>query len=141
MFKHILIAFDGSASSRQALTEALELATALRARVSLVSVEESVPQFPGDIGEVKEEQLRLNEYFARLQREARDAAKAHGLDFECADNLAGHVTQTILRHAKDIQCDLIVVGHSGRSGAWASFLGTTAEKVSRHAHCTVLIVR
>ena len=37
--------------------------------------------------------------------------------------------------------DLILVGHSGLSGVWAAFLGTTAEKVSRHAPCSVLIVR
>jgi hypothetical protein len=30
---------------------------------------------------------------------------------------------------------------SGLSEVWARFLGTTAEKVSRHAACCVLIVR
>ncbi len=35
----------------------------------------------------------------------------------------------------------MLVGHSGLSGVWAALLGTTAEKVSRHAPCSVLIVR
>jgi nucleotide-binding universal stress UspA family protein len=37
--------------------------------------------------------------------------------------------------------DLIVLGHRGLSGVWATFLGQVAEKVSRHAHCSLLIVR
>jgi len=37
--------------------------------------------------------------------------------------------------------DLVVVGHAGHSHVWGSFMGTTAEKVSRHAPCDVLIVR
>ena len=141
MFKHILLAFDGSASSRKALDVALEMAQVFGARVSLLSVEENVPHFPADIGEVKEEKERLNDYFGGLQREARDAAKMQGMDFDRADILVGHVAQTIIHHAQAIQSDLIVMGHSGRSGVWGGFLGTTTEKVSRHAHCSILIVR
>ena len=141
MFAHILVAFEGSASSRKALDVALSVADAFNAKVSLVSVEEHLPYFPGDIGEVKEEKLLQNEYYTKLQREARELAKLWGLDFERTDILVGHVARTIIDHAKEVQCDLIVMGHSGRSGAWASFLGSTAEKVSRYAHCTVMIVR
>jgi nucleotide-binding universal stress UspA family protein len=53
----------------------------------------------------------------------------------------GHPAQEILAAARAHRADLIVLGHSGRSGAWGRFLGTTAEKVSRHAECSVLIVR
>ena len=53
----------------------------------------------------------------------------------------GHPAQTIVEVAKEGKFDLILVGHSGLSGVWAAFLGTTAEKVSRHAPCSVLIVR
>ncbi len=140
-FQSILIAFDGSASSRKALDVALGLAQALGARVSLLSVEENLPHFPADVGEVKDEKQYLNDYFTALQRQARDAAKLRGMDFDRADILAGHVPQTIINHAKAIQCDLIVIGHSGRSGVWAALLGSTAERVSQYAHCTVMIVR
>jgi nucleotide-binding universal stress UspA family protein len=53
----------------------------------------------------------------------------------------GHPAKTIIQVAKDGKFDLVLVGHSGLSGVWAAFLGTTAEKVSRHARCSVLIVR
>jgi nucleotide-binding universal stress UspA family protein len=141
LFRHILIAFDGSASSRKALDAALGLAQAFGGKLSLVSVEEYVPHFPADIGEVKEEKERQNEFYTRLHREARDVAKLKGMDFDQADILVGHVAQRIIEHARSIECDLIVMGYSGRSGVWANFLGTTVERVSRHAHCSVIVVR
>jgi|GEM_PF-5930260 len=42
---------------------------------------------------------------------------------------------------KEGKYDLILVGHSGLSGVWAAFWGTTAEKVNRRAPCSILIVR
>jgi len=141
MFKHILIAYDGSTSSRKALDVAIGLAKVLGANLSLVSVEEHLPSYPGDVGEVKEEKERQNEIFQKFQREAREAVKLSGLDLQSADVLIGHVAKSIVNHAQTTQCDLIVMGHSGRSGVWGSFLGSTAEKVSRNAHCTVMIVR
>jgi nucleotide-binding universal stress UspA family protein len=53
----------------------------------------------------------------------------------------GHPAKTIVQIAKEGKFDLMLVGHSGLSGVWAAFWGTTAEKVSRHAPCGVLIVR
>ena len=141
LFSYILLPVDGSAASRRALGIGLEMARLFGARVALLTVEEFIPHFAGDIGEVKEEQDRQDEYFVGIQREVREVARIRGMDFDRADILVGHVAQTIINHAKAIQCDLIVMGHSGRSGVWGTFLGTTAEKVSRYAPCTVVIVR
>jgi len=55
--------------------------------------------------------------------------------------LAGATSVEIVQAAQERHVDLIVIGHSGHSGVWGMFLGTTAEKVSRHASCSVLIVR
>lgn len=141
MFRHILVPYDGSNGARRALEVALEIARVQGSQVSLLSVEERLPHFPGDVGEVKDEQQRQQEYFARLQRTARELAKLQGMDFASATIRVGHVAQSILDHAKAQGCDLIVMGHSGQSGVWANLLGTTAQKVSGHAHCSVLIVR
>lgn len=49
---------------------------------------------------------------------------------------------TILVTAADERnCDLIVVGHSDHPGLWERLLGETADRVSDHAHCSVLIVK
>ena len=34
-----------------------------------------------------------------------------------------------------------VMGHMGHSSVWGTFMGTTAEKVTRHVTCSVLVVR
>ncbi len=53
----------------------------------------------------------------------------------------GHPAQQIVQVAQEHRADLIVIGHSGHSGVWGRFLGSTAEKVSRHAACSVLLAR
>ena len=67
-------------------------------------------------------------------------ARAHGVAMQTVIR-AGYPAQEIVRAAAEQEADLIVLGHSGHSAVWGRFLGTTAEKVSRHATCSVLIVR
>jgi len=140
-FQHILIAFDGSTHSQKALDVAIGLTRALGFRLSLGSVEEHLPRFPADMGEVDEEKERQDEIFQKLQREAYEKVVLSGLDLHRNDILMGDAAKSIIEYAKSIKCDLIIIGHSGRSGAWGRFLDSTAEKVSRNAHCTVMIVR
>ncbi|MGI3222693.1 universal stress protein [Streptomyces sp. GTA36] len=52
---------------------------------------------------------------------------------------AGLPAKEIAR-AEQHRADLIAMGRSGHSSVWGRFLGSTAEKVSRHAPCSVLIV-
>jgi nucleotide-binding universal stress UspA family protein len=141
MYQLILLAYDGSAPSKKALEAAAAQAKAFNSRLALASVEENVPQYASDLGEVKDEAERLDRSFKELQREAREAAKLLGVDFDRADVLIGNVPKTIIAHARNIGADLIILGASGRSGAWAGMLGTTAMKISHHATCSVLIVR
>jgi nucleotide-binding universal stress UspA family protein len=47
----------------------------------------------------------------------------------------------IIRAARDVEADVIVVGSHGRSGLAETLFGSTAEKVVRKAPCAVLIVR
>lgn len=141
MFANILVPFDGSTSSRKALEIAIVMAKAFNSKLSIVSVEEHIPLVAADVGEVKEEKEYKNGLFTKLQREARELVKSQEMDLYRADILIGHEAKSIINHSISIKSDLIVMGHSGRSGAWANFLGTTAEKVSRYAKCTVMIVR
>lgn len=43
--------------------------------------------------------------------------------------------------AEDERADLLILGSHGRTGLSRAFLGSVAEKVVRHAHCPVLVVR
>lgn len=47
----------------------------------------------------------------------------------------------IIRYAKEVDIDMIVIGTHGRSGLAHALLGSVAEKVVRKAPCPVLTVR
>ena len=69
-----------------------------------------------------------------------ETARALGIELR-VDQAAGQPALAIVRYADEGGFDLIVMGHSGHSGLWGTFLGTTADKAMRHAHCTVMVVR
>jgi nucleotide-binding universal stress UspA family protein len=140
MFKKILLAYDGSEGANRALEAGIDLAKIHGAELWALAVEEKLPRFSGTIDEVQEEKQFADEQYGKLMEAAGAQAKEAGLELKTLMR-AGHAAQNIITAAKEGKFDLILVGHSGLSGVWAAFLGTTAEKVSRHAPCSVLIVR
>jgi nucleotide-binding universal stress UspA family protein len=79
-------------------------------------------------------------YYTEIQADAKRIAAEHGLELATRIE-AGHPAQTIVRVAKEGGYDLVVMGHTGHSSVWGTFMGTTAEKVTRHVTCSVLVVR
>jgi len=53
----------------------------------------------------------------------------------------GSPAQNVAQLASDLDADLVVVGSHGHRGVERFFLGSVAERISRLAHCPVLIVR
>jgi nucleotide-binding universal stress UspA family protein len=53
----------------------------------------------------------------------------------------GDPIEEILRMAKSLQCDMIVMGTHGRTGLRRLLTGSVAEEVLRRASCPVLAVR
>jgi nucleotide-binding universal stress UspA family protein len=130
MFRKILLAYDGSEGADTALNAGINLAKIHRAELWALAVQEKLPRFSGTIDEVQEEKQFADEQYGKLLDAAKVRAKTAGIELK-----------TLMAVAKEGKFDLVLVGHSGLSGVWAAFLGTTAEKVSRHAPCSVLIVR
>jgi nucleotide-binding universal stress UspA family protein len=92
------------------------------------------------VGEVAEE-LEVEERACHRWLAAAEAyVTERSVDFT-GETRAGHPTQELVRAAEQNRADLIVVGPSGHSSVWGRFLSSTAEKTSRHAPCSVLIVR
>jgi nucleotide-binding universal stress UspA family protein len=140
MFRKILIAYDGSPGAERALRAGLDLARRYEAEAWALAVEEQLPHFATALEEVDERPGAAAHYYRRRLDLARQRAAEVGVDLKTAYR-TGHPAKTIVDFAREGNFDLIVLGHSGHSGVWAMFLGMTAEKVSRHAHCSVLIVR
>lgn len=51
------------------------------------------------------------------------------------------VSESILNYSVNENIDLIVIGTRGRTGLKRFLMGSTANGVVRHAHCSVLLVR
>lgn len=143
--RRILVPLDFSGLSRQALWFAVPLARKHHAKISLVHVVQApvvLTSFPGDGSFIP-----VGSSIEDLKRPAR----AH-LN-KLADRLlpAGLRDRTIVREgnaafevvsaARALKADLIVLSTNGRSGLPRVMLGSTAERIVRHAHCPVLTVR
>ena len=139
MARKIAVAFDGSESSFKALREAIRLTIMDEASLEVVSVEE-IPRYAETIGEVVEEKETANQRLEQIHEEARQLARENGIKITTTI-LIGHPAKTLIDHAVKTSVDILVIGHSGHSGWWASLLGDTAYKLVRTAPCSVFLVR
>jgi nucleotide-binding universal stress UspA family protein len=140
VFRNLLVGYDGSPGSHAALRAALRLAAESGGRVTAMTVQHHLPRYGATIGEVDEERLVEQAEARRLAKEVRAEADEHGIAVETRV-VPGHPAHELVQAAKQVRADLIVLGHSGHSALWGALLGATTERVSRHAHCSVLIVR
>jgi nucleotide-binding universal stress UspA family protein len=139
-YGRVLVPFDGSPGSWQALRRAMVMARGMGSTVTALSVEENLPHYAATVGETEAEKEQANEYFARVQAEAKTEANKQGVGLETA-TIVGHAAQSIIRYAQENGFELIAIGHSGHSGIWGVLLGSTTARVVDQAQCDVLVVR
>ena len=139
MTRKIAVGFESSAGARKALREAIRLARMEKAELWAIAIEE-LPRYPGVLSEVKEEKKAANHYLEQLQQEAMAVAKSEGVTLHAEIGI-GHPARGLVDYVNERGINLLVLGHSGYSGVWGTFLGTTADTVVRHALCSVLVVR
>ena len=140
MYKKILLAYDGSAGAKLALSHAIPLAKALGARLAAIWARGSLPHYPETVDEIAEETEAADQYFARLRKGLEATAQREGIEVPCERRI-GHPAKTILTYAEEGGFDLIVLGSRGHSELWGRIMGHTANRVSEHAHCDVLVVK
>lgn len=103
-------------------------------RITLVTVLEQIPGFTAEFVTVKAENHLTAKVMSNLKAVAGDAA-----DIDCMVE-TGKPGLRITEIARDIGADLIIVG-AHHPTAMDYFLGSTASRVARRAHCSVLIQR
>ena len=145
MYKHILIATDGSDLARQALEQGLAIAKSFNAKVTAVTVTEPwgavVPAemaiaFPAGVYEE-----RASASAARILSVVADAAKSAGVVCETHHVKDQFPAEGIIETAKERGCDLIVMASHGRRGLTRLLLGSQANKVVTQSTVPVLICR
>ena len=139
--RHILVPHDFSDTAQQALSFAIELATKLGAKLTIVHAYE-VPSYGYPDG------IALTAEVAGSIRKAAEtalegvAARARRPGLEVQSMLRqGPAWSEINASARDAHDDLVVMGTHGRHGLARDLLGSVAEKVVRTAPCPVLTVR
>jgi len=140
MFEKILVGYDGSKGGKAALRRAAGMAKEFNAQLTALWVREPLPRHSDLPGESEGEAEAADDYFKERQKEVAEVAREHGMEIPC-ETRRGHPAKTIVKFAADAGYDLIVVGHSDHSELWGRLLGDTADRITDHAHCSVLIVK
>lgn len=136
--KSILVPTDFSPPSEKALKYALKFAEQFGATVTLLHVIEQV--VVPELGMVP--LVATNELTDAAKNRLERWAKEEGLQIETKTAVeVGQPFYQITETARDLKVDLIIIATHGYSGLKHIFLGSTAERVARHAPCPVLIVR
>jgi nucleotide-binding universal stress UspA family protein len=136
MFKSILVAWDGSTHAERALSEAIDLARAQGARLTLMTVAAPVRVWAGPyVPAVSEEELREPLPPRRSSRRPVPGDVAHS-----ARTASGHAGAELLSRAEAADHDLIVMGSRGRGAVRSAVLGSVSHYVLNHSDVPVLIV-
>lgn len=147
-YRRILVAVDGSAPSTKGLREAIRLAKAGGARLFILHVVDEYPAFAALDG-MMAGAPGADLVPALREGGKRTLARAHALAAKSKvpakailrEMLSGPAAYPIVREARKIGADLIVLGTHGRRGVRRLVLGSDAEQVVRTAAVPVLLVR
>jgi nucleotide-binding universal stress UspA family protein len=142
MFHNILVAIDGSADARQALTEAIDLARSERSRLTLMTGVAPLPPIAlatGAAAAAIAEAMRGAEAEAeRILRVAREAVPG---DVSVTTVLTRKpVRGALIEQIKKGRHDLVVMGSRGRGAVRSALLGSVSHYVLHHSSAPVLIV-
>lgn len=143
MFKHILIATDGSDRSLRAADTGLALAARLGARVYGFHAAMPFPAvayfaemlLASQARYTEEAEARAERYLADL----RQRAEAAGVPFDGGFQFDGHPHEAIIAAALEHHCDLIVMAPHGRHGIERSLLGSETHRTILHGDLPVLV--
>lgn len=148
MYKHVLIATDGSELAQKAESAALVLAKALGANVTAVTVTEpwealsmaalAERGIPNPVADYEE---RMSAAANRILFGVSEAAKKLGVACGTLHVKDKHPADGIIETAKERACDVIVMASHGRRGISRVLLGSQTTKVVTLSTVPVLVCR
>ena len=146
MYKHILIATDGSEIAQKGVDHGLLLAKNLDAKVMVVTVTEPFPIYagegwalgPGDFARYDADQIKFAQ---ELLAPIKASADRLGVTCETRHVPNRRPAEAILDTAAEEDCSLIVMASHGRRGLERLFLGSQTQEVVSRSSLPVLVVR
>jgi nucleotide-binding universal stress UspA family protein len=147
MYKHILVAVDGSDTSNLALQESIKLAKGQQAALRLVHVVDETPMYMtmDAAYALADFQKAMREAGEKVLATSAATARQAGVEvdtkFIVLQAVAQRICDAIIEEAKRWPADLIVIGTHGRHGFNHFLLGSVAEGVIRLAANPLLVIR
>jgi nucleotide-binding universal stress UspA family protein len=139
MFRNILVAFDGSATSKAALEVAIDLAQRLRSRLTVISVSPEIPGYAYRAA-IDVEALR-SEVESETERLLREAVESVPDDVPVTSVLKhGRAGEEIVAQIEAGGHDLLVSGSRGRGRVATNLLGSVNAHVFFHRHIPMLVI-
>jgi nucleotide-binding universal stress UspA family protein len=147
-FQKILVPIDGSEHSLKALDYALEFASRYVADLHVLSVFSLTEETFHLIQRVTPR--TFSESYRQDVKEKKEQIVTEAVKH--AQSLRPHLTITqsivqgrpadqIVKVAKELNIDLIIMGSRGIGGIKSMLLGSVADRVADHASCPVMIVK
>ena len=145
MYKHLLIATDGSELAQKAVDQGFDLAKALNTKTIVIYVTprwtstvsaEAALAFPAD-----NYSKIVAEEAAKILSSVRDAAKKAAITCDTLHVMDRFPAEGIIETAKAGGCDLIVMASHGRRGLGRLILGSQANEVVTRSTIPVLVCR
>ena len=134
----ILLATDGSEEAKLAATTSATLAGGTDSELHVVTVGSFVPTV---FAATEEEPARMAREAHRTLDEQVGLIEAAGGRVAQTHLTLGGAAEEIVALAEDVGAGLIAMGSRGRGGIRRALMGSVSERVVRHAHCPVLVVR
>lgn len=150
MFTKVLVAIDGSPTGTRGLRSAIGLASDQKSQLVIVHVIDDTASVAavGDIGYVPAAYVdtlldNLRAHGRKTLAKAEALAREAGVDAKALliGSKGGSIADAILRQARSVGADVIVLGTHGRRGLRRVLLGSDAEAVLRESRVPVLLVR
>jgi len=147
MYKHILVATDGSALSKTATNKAIELASQLGSQLTIVNVIPRIMNslFDGSFSIPAKQKIELMGKITDaaqliVDKVQKDAEKA-GVYAKTLVVKSNIVSDAIISTATKKNVDLIVMASHGRNGLNRLILGSETLQVLTHSNIAVLVLR
>jgi nucleotide-binding universal stress UspA family protein len=146
MNRKILVAADLSPFGQAVVTYGYALAHRLHVPATVVHViphhtlfKGYEPWYPPDFDlEIRDISDKKLHYFVKKAEEQHAYPEQPKIDVTILDGDPG---EAVLEYAKAENFTLILIGYKGQSALEHLIIGSTATKIARYAHCSVLIYR
>jgi nucleotide-binding universal stress UspA family protein len=150
-YRQILVPYDGSKYYKKSLEEVIEIAKKFGSKIYLFHVIDALTMVPpifDDNPEALVEMKKFEQVLKNMVSKSDLILRNEVLQYKEKEVNAdykivtGSAADVLLKFAKKMEIDLIVMGSQGLSGIRKIMaLGSVSRKVSELAQCTVLLVK